>query len=47
MEWGDGDGDGDGDGRRGAWVGRITIQWREARGEVRGSDLTGKLSAFE
>ena len=29
------------------WVGRITIQWREARGEVKGSDLTGKLSAFE
>ena len=29
------------------WVGRIAIQWREARGEVKGSDLTGKLSAFE
>ena len=29
------------------WVRRITIQCREARGEVKGSDWTGKLSAFE
>lgn len=29
------------------WVGRITIQSREAPGEVKDSDLNGKLSALE